>query len=110
MFEKEKDILIYIIVIIIANFISTISMINTTMSIVNLIIILPIIIFINAYFFGKNNKRISYIYNFIIGIIFIPVILLVMNSTAWVYLPSYILISFIGNFIGENSSRTKIEK
>lgn len=66
-----------------------------------LLVILPLVVALNSSIYGYKSKKIDFIYNILVSILFIPVIFIYMNSSAWVYIPGYFIVSILFNFIGK---------
>jgi uncharacterized membrane protein len=64
-----------------------------------LLMLIPLICFIASLFYGVKNGF-NFIFSLIVGVLFIPTIFLYYNSSAWVYILAYTVISMVGNLIG----------
>jgi hypothetical protein len=67
-------------------------------AILTLMIINPIYIFLSGYIFTKHNGF-KWYFPLIIGVIFIPSILMLYNSSATVYTIVYSVLSYLGSLI-----------
>lgn len=66
-----------------------------------LLVILPLIVALNSSIYGYKSKKFDFTYNILVSILFIPVIFIYMNSSAWVYVLGYFVVSTFFNFIGK---------
>ena len=64
-----------------------------------LLIATPAICFIASLFYGVKNSF-NMIYPLLVGVLFIPTLLIYYNSSASVYIIAYALIALFGNLIG----------
>ncbi len=66
-----------------------------------LLIIIPLTCFVISFIYGFKNGW-NFFFSIIIGILFIPAIFIYFNSTAWVYIVGYLIISSAGVFVGKS--------
>ena len=64
-----------------------------------LLILIPLICFITSLLYSLKNG-LNLVFSFIVGVLFIPTIVTYYNSSAWVYIIGYTIISLTGNLIG----------
>jgi len=69
-----------------------------------LLVIIPSSCFITSFVYGYNYGW-NMILPIVIGIIFIPAIFIYFNSSAWVYVVGYSVISAAGVFIGKTNKK-----
>jgi Ca2+/Na+ antiporter len=65
-----------------------------------LLVIIPLTCFAISFIYGFKNGW-NLFFPIAIGILFIPVIFIYFNSTAWVYIVGYSVISLAGVFVGK---------
>ncbi|PKM70253.1 MAG: exosortase [Firmicutes bacterium HGW-Firmicutes-19] len=65
-----------------------------------MLVIMPLTCFAISCFYGFKNGW-SLIFPIAVGILFIPAIFIHFNSTAWVYIVGYSVISLAGVFFGK---------
>lgn len=87
---------VYLLVCAIAFYVLPLLGKDTGSFILILLIIIPVICFITSLFYGIKNGF-DFIFSVIVGILFIPTIFIYYNSSAWVYIIGYAIISLIGN-------------
>ena len=73
---------------------------NTASAMMILLIGLPLIILISAFLYGTKIKKIDALFALAIGILFIPVVVVLMNNTAMPYVVVYAGIALLGNMLG----------
>lgn len=64
-----------------------------------LLVLMPLTCFITSIIYGVING-VSFVVPLAIGLLFIPTISIYYNSSAWVYIFVYSVISLVGNLIG----------
>jgi hypothetical protein len=65
-----------------------------------LLVIIPLTCFVISFIYGFKNGW-NMFFPIAIGILFIPAIFIYFNSTAWVYIVGYSIISSAGVFVGK---------
>ena len=65
-----------------------------------LLVIIPLTCFAISFIYGLKNGW-NRFFPIAIGILFIPAIFIYFNSTAWVYIVGYSIISLAGVFVGK---------
>jgi Ca2+/Na+ antiporter len=65
-----------------------------------LLVIIPLTCFAISFIYGFRNGW-NLFFPIAIGILFIPAIFIYFNSTAWVYIVGYSIISLAGVFVGK---------
>lgn len=65
-----------------------------------LLIIVPLTCFLASLLYGMNNGW-NWHFSIIVGLLFIPTIFIYYNSSAWVYIVGYGMISSTGHFLGD---------
>ncbi|MCR3922844.1 MAG: hypothetical protein NUK65_10075 [Firmicutes bacterium] len=65
-----------------------------------LLVIIPLTCFAISFIYGFKNGW-NLFFSIAIGILFIPAIFIYFNSTAWVYIVGYSIISSAGVFVGK---------
>lgn len=73
---------------------------NTGDFMVIMLVVIPLTCFAISFFYGLKNGW-SLIFPIVAGILFIPAIFIHFNSTAWVYVVGYSIISLAGVFFGK---------
>ena len=66
-----------------------------------LLLVLPLIIAFSSFIYGFKHQKRNYIYSLIITLIFVPTIFIYYNSSAFIYVPIYLLISLAFNYTGK---------
>lgn len=75
---------------------------NSTGSfIIILLVIIPFICFLTSFIYALNHGW-DIIIPITIGILFLPLIFIYYNSSAWIYIFIYLAISSLGLFIGKS--------
>ena len=74
--------------------------------IVFLFLINPLAVFLSSVICGGNNKLVFSIV-FITALLFLPTIFIFYNESAWIYVVFYVVVSFVGCFIGLIKSKKK---
>lgn len=96
---KKHSIIPYLFTILFCFYLLPFFIKDTGSGIFLLLIIIPVIIFINAVVYGKN-RGFNIVYSIIVVIFFIPTIFIYYNESAIIYSFIYGIISLIGNAIG----------
>lgn len=99
MTDRFKKMLVYLLVCAIAFYALPLLGKDTGSFILILLIIIPVTCFIISLFYGIKNGF-DFIFSVIVGILFIPTIFIYYNSSAWVYIIGYAIISLVGNSVG----------
>ncbi len=89
----------HLIVIIIAFYLLPLLIIDTGSAMIMLLAIIPLICFINSLIYGQR-AGFNLIYNILVAAIFVPTIFIFYNSTAWLYIIGFGIISLVGNVFG----------
>lgn len=96
--EKPKRNLAFYCILAVNFYILPLLMRDTGSAMILMLMVMPVICFITAIMYGIKNKF-NFWYALIVAVIFIPTIFLFYNSTAWVYVIAYSVISLLGNLI-----------
>lgn len=71
-----------------------------------LFLINPLAVFLSSIICGCNNKLVLTIV-FITALLFLPTIFIFYNESAWIYVVFYVVVSFVGCFIGLKKRKKK---
>ena len=71
---------------------------DTGSAMIVMLMIIPLICFITSVFYGIRNG-VDFWYILIVAIMFTPSIFVFYNSSAWVYVVVYTVVSLLGNLI-----------
>ena len=71
-----------------------------------LFLINPLAVFLSSIICGDNNKLVLPVV-FITALLFLPTIFIFYNESAWIYVIFYVVVSFVGCFIGLKRSKKK---
>lgn len=71
-----------------------------------LFLINPLAVFLSSIICGGNNKLVLPVV-FITALLFLPTIFIFYNESAWIYVVFYVVVSFVGCFIGMKRSKKK---
>ena len=74
--------------------------------IVFLFLINPLAVFLSSVICGGNNKLVFSIV-FITALLFLPTIFIFYNESAWIYVVFYVVVSFVGCFVGLIKSKKR---
>ncbi len=97
--EKFKKMFLYLLICAAAFYVLPLLGKDTGSFMLILLMLIPLICFIASLFYGVKNGF-NFIFSLIVGVLFIPTIFLYYNSSAWVYILAYTVISMVGNLIG----------
>ncbi len=97
--KKLKDMLPFLLIILGTFYLLPMLIQDTGTGMMALLIIIPLICFISSLIYGLK-KPFSIFYPIIVGVLFVPSILIFYNSSAWVYIIGYGIVALIGSFIG----------
>lgn len=89
------------IVIVLSYYLLPFLIVDTGSAMFILLIILPVIVALNSSIYGYKSNKFDFVYNILVALLFIPVIYIHMNSSAWVYVLGYFVVSVLFNFIGK---------
>ncbi|MDD4187446.1 MAG: hypothetical protein PHX04_01555 [Bacilli bacterium] len=102
MIKDLKEMLPYLLIIMISYYLLPFLLIKDTGSGISILLfLLPIIISITSNVYGYKIRKVNFIFNILVGLLFIPVILIFMNTTAFVYVVGYAIVSAIFNYLGK---------
>lgn len=110
MISYVKNLMAYLFEITLVYYLLPLLLVDTGISMITLLGIVPLIIMIISLSYGIETKKMDFIYVIATGILFIPAMLNYMNSSAFIYCIMYTVIALIGNFIGiivVNNKKTK---
>ena len=88
----------YIIFLSIIFYVLPLLIIDTGSGMFILVLVIPVLIFVCSVIYGIKHGF-SPLFTLITAILFAPSILIFYNSTAWIYIVVYSIISFVGNII-----------
>lgn len=71
-----------------------------------LFLINPLAVFLFSAIYGGNNKLIFPIV-FITTLLFLPTVFIFYNESAWIYVVFYVVVSFVGCFVGLIKSKKR---
>lgn len=97
--DKFKRMLWYLLICVAAFYVLPLLGKDTGSFMLILLMAIPLICFVASLFYGVKNGF-NFIFSLIIGVLFIPTIFIYYNSSAWVYIIAYAIISMVGNLIG----------
>lgn len=97
--DKLKKMLPYLIIICIDFYLLPLLIIDTGMAMIMLMAVVPLICLICALIYGVKNGF-SVLFCGIVAVLFAPTIFIFYNSTAWVYIIGYGIVTIIGNALG----------
>ncbi len=97
--ENIKKMIPYLFVILLAFYIIPFLIVDTGSGIAVLLIIVPMICFINAIIYGIKHSFHA-LYTILVCLLFIPTIYIFYNTSAWVYVIGYGVLSLLGNIFG----------
>lgn len=98
--NRLKEDLIYIVINAVASFALPFLMRDTGSAMVVLLILLPLVYFTVSLIQGYHHG-VHVLYCALIPVMFIPVVLLRMNSSANIYPAAYFVVGLIGSVIGQ---------
>ena len=96
-----KKMIPYLIVCAVAFFILPLFGNDTGSFIIILLILLPIVCFITSLLYSSRYEF-NFLFSILVGIIFMPTIIIYYTSTACIYAIGYTVISLIGGLVGKN--------
>lgn len=102
--DKIKKNWIYYFIILIAFYIVPMLIKDTGSGMFILLIVIPLITLITSLIYGLRNT-VDFIYPLIVAILFIPTLFIYYNTSAWVYVIAYSMISLIGELLGKTLQR-----
>lgn len=102
--DKIKKNWIYYLIIFITFYLIPILIKDTGSGIFILLIVIPLITLITSLIYGLRNT-VDFIYPLIVAILFIPTLFIYYNTSAWVYVIAYSMISLIGELLGKTLQR-----
>lgn len=100
MFERFKKYLPYLLINIGCYFLLPLLLKGTTGGEFILMITIPFIVMMTSLLAGYNNDSFCYLFSILIGVLFVPVVYLYMNTTALVYAVIFMVLSFGANYVG----------
>lgn len=100
--SKTKKMLPYLLVCVLAFYITPLIGKDTGGFMFLLLIVVPIICIVVSIFYGIKNefKLLQLLFPLFVGILFIPAVYIFYNESAWIYPIIYPVISLVGNGIG----------
>ena len=101
---------IYLLINILCFYVLPLCITNTSLAMVIMIFVIPGIIAITSFLYGYKSGKIDYIYSILTALLFIPVIVIYMNMTAWIYVIIYFVIVVCFNSLGKYIRKNKEEK
>lgn len=101
--KKFKKMLPYLIVNVIAFYLTPVLIKDTGSGMLILLIGFPIICFIVALIYGIKNSF-NWIYSLLVMLLFVPTIFIFYNESATIYILVYGIISAFGNVLGGNKT------
>lgn len=102
MIKNLKEMLPYLLIIMISYYLLPFLLIKDSgngMS--TLLFILPIIVSVTSHIYGYKLKKLNFIFNILVGILFLPVVFIYMNINGLVCVIIYSIISMILNYLGK---------
>ena len=97
--ERFRKMLLYLLVIILAFYISPLLIRDTGSGMFILLMGIPIICLIVSLIYGMKNSF-NWLFPLLVMLLFIPTIFIFYNESATIYILTYGVISTIGSFIG----------
>mgnify|MGYP003311830117 CR=1 FL=1 len=102
-FNAKKTLLIYSTVLIIIFYLLPLLFKG---GIAFLFLINPLAVFLSSVIYSCNNKLVLPVV-FITALLFLPTIFIFYNESAWIYVVFYVVVSFVGCFIGLKRNKKK---
>ncbi|MDD2207898.1 MAG: DUF2651 family protein [Bacilli bacterium] len=102
MIKNLKEMLPYLLIIMVSYYLLPYLLIKDTGSgMSTLLFLLPMIISITSHIYGYKSKKFNFIFNILVGLLFLPVVFIYMNTSALIYVIIYSIISLILNYLGK---------
>ena len=101
MIRKMKKRLPYLLIIILCFYLLPLFMNDTGSGMLLLLFIFPIVVGLTSGIYGYKIQKIDLMYTSLIILLFIPVIFIYLNSSAFIYVLIYSVISILLNIIGK---------
>ena len=107
--KSVKSIIIFLLINIAIFYILPLLIVDTGSAVIVLLAILPLSCLFVAVIYGSlNSFHISY--PLLVALAFTPAIWIFFNESAWVYIPAYGAIAFIGNLVGAGIYKSRNHK
>lgn len=104
--EKMKNMLPYLLVIIIDFYVLPFIIRDTGSGMIMLLIVMPVICFISAVIYAFRNGF-HLLFAIMTALLFIPTIFIFYNFSAWIYIVSYGITALLGNMLGLALKKSK---
>lgn len=97
--KKMIPYVIYVLVLVLTFYLLPFLIQNTGSGMFVILFITPVLTFIASLVFGIR-QGFTIILPLVVAVLFTPTLFIFYNSSAWVYIPAYTIITLIGNCIG----------
>lgn len=94
-----KKMLPYILVMILDFYLMPLLIKDTGLAILMLLVVIPFICLVCSIIYGSKNGF-NLLFCVIVTLLYVPTIFVFYNSSAWVYVVGYGVVTIVGNFIG----------
>ncbi len=108
--KKYLKMLPYLAVNILGFYLLPLLMRDTGGAMLILLTVLPAMVSVVSFLYGYINRCIGVLYCLITAAVFVPVIFIYMNYTAWMYAPAYFVVALIFNVLGKAVWKLSVDK